>query len=400
MSQTPARLPTLDILRGLAVMGILLMNIGAFALPEGAFFNPDAVAVHGRWDRLTWTLQFIFVDGKFRNIFSLLFGAGMLLVLRRAEAAGQDEGNVHMRRMAVLAGFGLAHFYLLWSGDILFHYAVVGAMLLLVTDRSPRRLLAMALVCLLLNAAITAATIRPILAIQADPAAWRDSAATFGALDPAAMRAEIALMRSDYGALFHDRLLEDGILPFIMLPATGFETAALMMIGMAAFKSGFLTGGWPRARYRRIAITGYALGLPPMLGLASWCNGQDFRPLTGFLAVAFWSLPARPLLALAHVALALLWIGDGQGPVRARIAAVGRAAFTNYLGTSLVMSALFAGWGLGLFARLDRLALLGVVAAGWAAMLLWSAPWLARHAHGPLEGLWRRLARPRPESPD
>lgn len=393
MSQSPARLPTLDILRGLAVMGILLMNIGAFALPEGAFFNPDAVAIHGRWDRLIWSLQFILIDGKFRNIFSLLFGASMLLILRRAEAAGQDEGRVHMRRMAVLAGFGLAHFYLLWSGDILFHYAVVGAALLPVTDRSPRRLLTMALVCLLLNFAIGIATVRPILAIHADPVAWSGSAATFGAIDPAALRTEIALMRGGYGALVRDRLLEDGILPFIMLPATGFETAGLMLLGMAAFKSGFLTGNWPRARYRRVALAGYALGLPPMLGLAFWCNAQNFDPLSGFLATALWSLPVRPLLALAHVALALLWIGDGQGPFRARLAAVGRVAFTNYLGTSLVMSALFAGWGLGLFARLDRLALLGVVVAGWAAMLLWSAPWLARFRHGPLETLWRRLAR-------
>ena len=399
MRPAPTRFATLDILRGLAVMGILLMNIGSFALPEGAVFNPDAMLVRGPADRLIWAANFVLVDGKFRNIFSLLFGASMLLVLQRAAAAGADEGVVHMRRMAVLALFGLAHFYLVWSGDILFHYAVIGAALLVVTDRRPAALIALAVTSLLIHAALAAGTAWTIQSIQSDPSLWKDVAGPFGAIHRPYLLEEIAIARSGYGAQVHERLTEDGLLPFVMLPAAGFETAGMMLLGMAAFKSGFLTGGWSRTRYRRLAWIGYAVALPPMLALAWRCLAQDFRPLSGFLAESLWSLPFRPVLALAHVACALHWIGDGSGPVCTRIAAVGRAAFTNYLGTSIVMTSLFYGYGLGLFARLDRLALLGVVLLGWATMFLWSAPWLARHRHGPLEWLWRRLARVRPETP-
>ncbi|MFD1952368.1 DUF418 domain-containing protein [Sphingomonas arantia] len=384
------RIVTLDVLRGLAVMGILLMNIGGFALPEGAYFNPDAVAVHGPADRPIWLAQFVLIDGKLRNIFSLLFGAGILLVIDRAIAAGRDEGVVHIRRMAVLALFGLAHAYLLWWGDILFQYAVLGTLAVFVADRRPAALVRLALLCLLLHAILSATSLFGLASLRANPADWSTIAPQIGAVDRPAIAAEIHRMHGNYPALLRHRITVDLGLPFAMLIGNGLETLGMMLLGMAGLRSGFLTGAWSRLRYRQIALVGYAIALPAMLLLAGWAIRSGFDPVVNLGVTTVWSLPFRPLLALAHVALAMLIVGDGA--VRTRIAAVGRGAFTNYLGTSLLMTTLFYGYGFGLFGRLDRLQLLAVVVATWAIMLLWSKPWLDRHRHGPLEWAWRTLA--------
>src|SRR2546426_4841590 len=114
-----ARIFTLDLIRGVAVMGILAINITGFALPESAYSNPLSYGIHGAADRWSWLLGFLLVDGKMRGLFSFLFGASMLLVIQRADAAGQPSERIHFARMAWLLVFGLLHFYLIWWGDIL-----------------------------------------------------------------------------------------------------------------------------------------------------------------------------------------------------------------------------------------------------------------------------------------
>ena len=388
----PARIVTLDVLRGLAVMGILLMNIGAFALPEGAYFNPHAVVVHGRADVAVWIAEFVLVDGKLRNIFSLLFGAGILLLIDRARAAGRDEGTAHMRRMAVLGLFGLAHYYLVWRGDILFHYAVVGTGMLFLVDRRPAAMVALALGALIVHALIAAATLAMIADMRGDPALWPVIAPQVGGIDRAASLADVARMLGPYGSIVRHRLIDSGDLPFVGLMMNGFETAGRMLIGMAAFRTRMLSGGWPRRRYRRLALAGGAIGLTGMALLAAHVLAERFDPVAALGVTTLWSLPFRPLLAIAYVALAILWMGNGRGMLRQRVAAVGRAAFTNYLSSSVLMTTLFYGYGAGLYGRLDRLSLIGIVILGWAVMLAWSKPWLDRHAHGPLEWVWRRIA--------
>jgi uncharacterized protein len=120
------RIATLDIVRGVAVMGILAMNIVAFAMPFQAYMNPAAFGTDGPADLASWLLSFIFVDGKMRGLFSFLFGASMLLVIEKAEAKGEDAARIHFRRMLWLLLFGLVHLYLIWFGDILTGYALVG----------------------------------------------------------------------------------------------------------------------------------------------------------------------------------------------------------------------------------------------------------------------------------
>ncbi|HWH23216.1 MAG TPA: DUF418 domain-containing protein, partial [Allosphingosinicella sp.] len=136
------RIASLDIIRGVAVMGILAMNIVAFAMPFAAYLNPRAFGMEGTADYLSWLFSFIFIDGKMRGLFSFLFGASMLLGIERAGAKGEDPRKVHFRRMIWLLVFGLIHLYLIWFGDILTGYALVGMIAWFFRKLPPGRLIA------------------------------------------------------------------------------------------------------------------------------------------------------------------------------------------------------------------------------------------------------------------
>jgi uncharacterized protein len=137
------RIFSLDIIRGVAVMGIFSVNVIAFAMIEAAYFNPPAYGGHNGPDLALWAANMLLIDGKMRTLFSMLFGASTLLVIERAEAAGLSGAKVHIRRMLVLLGFGLAHYYLLWFGDILTLYAVSGLIAFLFRKLPVQRLIAL-----------------------------------------------------------------------------------------------------------------------------------------------------------------------------------------------------------------------------------------------------------------
>ena len=395
------RFRTLDGLRGIAVMGIVLMNAADFALPHDAYLQP-ALGGTAPADTATWTAEFILADGKFRNLFALLFGASMLLVADRTEAEGRSGAATHYRRMAWLLLFGIAHLYLLWWGDILHHYAIVGSLAFLLRDRPVHALVTAGIIVLAIDMLFlsgTAAGLWSLRAAAIAPGASAEVVAQWHATGLAgpptagAVAREIALFRGDYAGILSHRLGAQRLLPLLELESAGPETFALMLFGMAALRSGFLTGGWPRATYRRIVAGSYAIGLPVMVALAIWCVRAGFDALTCFTAVLVLSLPVRALLMFGHASLVILWLtrkGSGRG---VRVIAAGRMALSNYLLTSLLMTTLFYGYGAGWFATLGQARLLVPTLACWAAMLGWSAPWLARFRFGPAEWLWRSLAR-------
>jgi uncharacterized protein len=195
-----------------------------------------------------------------------------------------------------------------------------------------------------------------------------------------------------YAGIFFDRLADNALAPLKGLLLFGWETLAYFLFGMVALKNGFLTGAWPMERYRKILLIGFGIGVPAYVLLA-WILARDgFSVPMIFAIVMAATVPFRPLMVVATAAFIILAARSG-GPLAQRIAAAGRAAFTNYLGTSLVMTTLFYGYGFGLFGRLGRAELWLVVLPMWALMLLWSKPWLERYRYGPLEWLWRSLAR-------
>ncbi len=145
------RLITLDVIRGIAVMGIFSVNVVGMAMIQTAYFVPSAFGFDGPGDKLAYAANFLLIDGKMRSLFSILFGASALLVIDRARAAGRSATRTHFARMAALLLFGLAHFYLLWWGDILAQYALIGMVAFLFCKLGTRALLIWALALLLLH---------------------------------------------------------------------------------------------------------------------------------------------------------------------------------------------------------------------------------------------------------
>lgn len=401
-----ARIVTLDILRGVAVMGILVMNINAFALPGPAYDNPRAFGGASGADLAVWATAFVLIDGKMRGLFSLLFGASLLLVAERAEARGHSAARVHYARMAVLLVIGLLHLWLFWWGDILHHYALIGIIAFAMRKLAVPQLLAAAMCVLMVQIAVYApipADIylaeRQIAAAPASPpagalniiAAYRPF---FGVPGARELAADLALHRADYATIAADRFTQTQRTPFALLSAIGAQTLAYMLIGMAAFRSGLLSGAWPAARYARWAALCFALTLPAYLGLAWLDISTDFD----MAAIALAVLPAgaflQPVMMIGWACL-ILFTARGQGWLVQRIAAAGRMAFSNYLGTTLACTVLFYGYGFGLYGLFSRAALIPIAAGLCLAMLLWSKPWLARFRYGPMEWLWRSAARGR-----
>ena len=402
----PPRYATIDALRGLAVMGILLMNIADFALPSGAYFNPLAGGETRPADLAAWAISFVLIDGKMRAIFSILFGASTLIVIERADAMGLSGTRIHVARMATLALFGVAHLLLIWPGDILLHYALVGMLALPFVALEPRQQLRIAVLLLCAQFVAGASFFASFVALRHDAslpdataatlAAWHNFADGVGIGRAQDVATEIAVARGSWtGFVAHNLATQAGGPPFL-LAFDGCETLAFMLIGMAALRSGFLTGAWTRERYRRAAAIGFAIGLPPTIALCWLSAASGYDTLSTFAAATLGGIPFRPILALAEVALVLAWLAGGRP--RRRLEATGRAAFSNYLGTSIAMMLVFDGWGLGLFDRIERIWLYPIVVATWIVMLCWSPAWLARFRYGPLEWAWRSLARGRLQS--
>jgi uncharacterized protein len=401
----PARIAQLDVVRGVAVMGILAMNIVAFAMPVQAYFNPAAYGTESLADLASWAFNFVFVDGKMRGLFSFLFGASTLLVIEKAQAAGLSAARIHYARMFWLLVFGLIHFYLIWFGDILSAYALVGLLLFFFRNLTPRALIIWGVVlvlaqCLLMTAfALRAFELAAVTAAPgADPALAREWAGMrdmFGAPDAAHIAEKFAHFLGPYAGLVHDRLIERGAEPFASLVFFGWETLAYMLFGMAALKSGFFRAQWATKRYWRVVAIGLAIAIPAYALLAWLLLRADFR--AEIVIIAFGaSTPFRPVMVVAYAALIVLAARNG-GWLAERIAAAGRAAFTNYLGTSILMTTLFYGYGFGFYGQLSRIELWLPVVGVWMLMLLWSKPWLERFNYGPLEWLWRSLSRLSPQ---
>ncbi len=402
MATTAAqRIVTLDVIRGIAVMGIFSVNVIAFAMIEAAYFNPGAMGGYKGANLATWFVNFVLIDGKMRSLFSMLFGASSLLVIDRAIAAGRSPARTHYARMLVLAAIGLIHFYFIWWGDILFQYAFAGAILFFFRKLPVEKLVAWSAVFFGLSLAMMILVTSQIRGLdsaahapnasRATIAMWNDTT-SFVTTTPRETARQVALYRSGPEARVKDTLDNRRFEPFMFLPMMTPETLALMLLGMAAFRSGFLTGEWADVSYRKVALWTLGLGLPASIAIATDTMLSHFfvpKILFNFMVLG---TPLRPLMALGYAALIILAFRRSSA-LRDRVAAVGRCAFSNYLGTSLLASLIFYGGGLALFGSLSRWQAWLSVPLFWALMLAWSKPWLDRFNSGPLEWLWRSLAR-------
>lgn len=366
---------TLDFVRGVAILGILLLNISAFGLPKAAYLNPAWSGSASLSDAWTWALLDLLAQVKFLTLFALLFGAGLQLLLPRGKRWIQS-------RLTLLALLGFIHGLFFWDGDILLAYALVG----LVSWRMVREahhiksLFNTGVVLYLTGIAVL--VLLGMISGTAANRSWAPDAANLqyeqywklhGGMEAVSNRAD----------KLSDNLLALGA-------QYGWQLAGMMLMGAALMRSGWLKGQFSLRHYRRtgalLVAAGMAVNLPAIF--AQWYLAWDYR-WCAFLLQAPRELSA-PLQAIGYAALA--W---GYWPQLCRfrlvgaIACVGRMALTNYLLQTLICTTLF--YHLGLFMRFDRLQLLAFVPPIWAVNLLVSSLWLRRFRQGPVEWLWRQL---------
>ncbi|MDC0886548.1 DUF418 domain-containing protein [Altererythrobacter sp.] len=393
------RLASLDFIRGLAVMGILAANIVAFGQPLSAYMYPEAFLVDpadpSGWQ---WITQFVLVDGKMRGLFTLLFGAGMILFMEKAWARGSTRW-LQLRRLFWLMLFGLLHFFLIWRGDILFYYAVIGALVLLCLRWSAKTQLVVGLLGYVVGALAYAAMLAPLPFIAetefGESAAYADMRVGLEegkqeALEDDAIDTRLK-QSGDYIGLTRHRIAEHGVEPLANTFFFGLETFPLMLIGIALFRYGFFSGEFNKSRMRLWGWTGLVGGGVLSLLIGLWMQATGFTYYGTLAAFVGISPIPRLMMVLGLAALLTLHAPRATGWLGQRVSAAGRAAFTNYLGTSIAMLFVFHGWALGLFGQLNRPMLYLVVALTWVLMLAWSKPWLERFRYGPLEWLWRCL---------
>ena len=384
------RIVALDFLRGFALLGILLMNIQSFAMPFAAYFNPTAYGDLTGLNRGVWVLSHILADNKFMTIFSLLYGAGIILITKKLDEKGQGSAGLHYKRTVWLLIIGLAHAYLLWYGDILVTYALVAMVVYFFRKLSPRWLIGVAVVTLgigtLLNV-VTAAGIANfppelIADFQAD---WRPNAESIDE--------EIAVYQSGWREQMADRVpasIEMETIAFLFWGS--WRAGGLMLMGMALFKLGVLTAQRSTKFYRNLLIAGFGLGLPlVVLGVirnfaAGWT--LEYSRFIGVLFNYWGSLG----VSLGYIAVIMLIAKSGRwtGSIE-RFAAVGRTALSNYLFQTIAATFIFYGHGLGLFGQVERTGQLLIVFGIWAVQLIISPLWLRYFRFGPAEWLWRSL---------
>lgn len=393
---TGERIDTLDFIRGIAVMGILWANIVAFGQPFEAYMYPAAFKTDpgdpGGW---LWISQFVLIDGKMRGLFTLLFGAGMYLFMEKAWARGATRW-LQAWRLLILMGFGMIHFFFIWPGDILFFYALFGFVVLACLRWSVKTQFAVALVGYLVGAVFFLGVSFPWLVVDTPfgDSMPEERAQMIADIDVQLAHGEVpnaAIAAGDYGALVTHRLTEQWSEPWQSAMLFGWETLPLMLLGVALYRMGFFSGGFARAGMIRWGWIGVIAGAAAHLAMGLVVKAEGFTYYSTLAAWLGWSPLPRLAMVVGIAALMVAYAPSATGWLGERIRAAGRAAFTNYLGTSVVMMLVFHGWALGLFGQLNRPQLLLVVALSWVLMLAWSKPWLERYRYGPLEWLWRCL---------
>jgi uncharacterized protein len=399
ISAAEDRIASLDVVRGVAVLGIVVANIIGLGQPMTAGVWPDAfLSPAGPAADLLWSAQLVLIDGKFRGLFTLMFGAGLALFYRRAWSRGGGYGLV-ARRLGWLGVFGFAHWALLWRGDILLSYAVAGFVVMWFASWEWQKQLTLGLIGYSVGALIGFASSVPLalaaggsLSASSGVSEMQRSLRTLEAADLADGQVEAELLRDGDQAGLIAHALSDHLPSLPKETLFGlFEAAPLMLIGMGLLGAGLFDGRIAARRQRMWGWTLWLAGTLATIPIAAWGMARGITYWDSFAALTGWSSLPRLAAAAGLLALLALWAQSATGWLAKRLAAAGRCALTNYIGTSGLALAVFAGWGLGLFGQLTRLELYGIAVLIWIVMLAWPVWWLARYRYGPLEWLWRCL---------
>ena len=353
-----ARITSLDLIRGVAVLGILLMNAVNFGLGGAPYFNLSAGGSETPLDWAVGIFGEVFVDQKFMGLFSLLFGAGMILFIDRASRKGSRAVLLNLWRNGLLLLIGLLHF-LVWDGDVLMVYAVSSVFLIALRKLPDRALIALGVAVFALS--IVNTLIAQHLVDTAD-------ASLAGLWEPG----EVA---------------DEEPVAGIFLLGFFLRALGLILVGAGLYRTGFMNGGLPAKTYRLTALAGLVVGLPLAAAGVVITAVNDYSREVAFVGQIPNTLGTIPA-SLGYMCLIILWNNRADGWLKRRLRAVGRMALTNYL-SQTVLGVLILTVLLGDADWLSRTAVLAFAFVVWALQMWWSQAWLSRFLFGPAEWLWR-----------
>lgn len=403
----------MDILRGVSVCGILLMNITGFGL-YGAYEDPT---VHGGatgWNLKVWWINSIFFEGTMRGMFSLLFGAGILLFTNRsAEGDSDTVMDLFFRRLLWMVLFGIIHCYLLlWNGEILYCYAITGMFAFSFRHLMPKKLIIAAVVLVTLAtlwnvsdyvknknayAAAEAANTKKDAGetlTKEETKTIENWAGTVSARKPdqEKVNEEVAARHEGYLSIVMHKVGENQFMQTFFLYRYNFlDTLSMMLIGMAFLKLGILKATRSNRFYWLMALIGYSTGLAVNYYETTLIVSNEFSILS-FDQTSITYNVGRITMTIGHIGIIMLFIKSGWlGFLQKAFASVGQMAFTSYITQSIICNILFLGYGFSLFGKLQRYELYYVVFGIWIFQLVVSPIWLRYFRFGPLEWVWRSL---------
>lgn len=412
------RIKTVDMVRGFALLGILLMNMPGFSIHESQFIG-IILGSHENADYKTMVVIFSFFEGTMRGLFSMLFGAGMVLFTMNKydKPGGPTVAEYYYRRLLWLVLFGLFNAWILqWTGDILFFYGLAGMLLYAFRNTTPKILILLSIVCMGIGIYKRSSQhidtreqrLKYVEAKKAEKekkelteeqtkalGVWPSIESNFK-VDSARAKEDISEMRGSYEQVFNLQFNRNSNGEIWGMYNGVWDSLVMMLLGMALLKLGFFSNQWSTKGYALVLLIGYGVGIPIgylfFKGIEWWIgdigkymdqyrypheNLYDFK---------------RVLLSLGHASLLMLVYRSGWlNWLMKALANVGQMAFTNYLSQSIFCSLIFFGYGLGYYDKLRFHQIYYVVIAIWIFQLIFSSIWLRYFRFGPFEWLWRSL---------
>ncbi len=386
------RIVSIDVLRGFALLGILVMNIQSFSMVSQAYMNPNAYGDLTGINWWVWACCNVLADQKFFTIFSMLFGAGIVIFSSRAEAGGRRPAGLHYRRMGWLILFGLLHAHLLWYGDILYFYGMCG-----LVAYPFRKLPAAALVPIGLFFIVIGSSVNVLMGLtipmwpeesftQFVDDSWLPNAET--------ITAELNAYRGNWleqapyrniGAFFFET--------FAFFFFVGWKVLGLMLIGMSLYKWRIFSALKSYTFYVGMLLICAVIGLSLVIFGLMEHNRHEWAAEYSFFFGLQYNYWGSLFVSLAYVAMIMLICKSGVLTIlRKSLAAVGQMAFTNYIMQTVICTTIFYGHGFGQYGYFDRWQQILVVFGVWIVQMIISPIWLSAFRFGPLEWLWRCLS--------
>ncbi len=387
---TKDRISALDMLRGFAVLGILIMNIQSFSMPGAAYLNPTAYGSFGPISKWAWAISHMIASEKFLSIFAMLFGAGIVIFAGNLKSRGLRPGPLHYRRMFWLLIFGLIHAYLLWYGDILVALSLCGMLAFLFRNKKPATLVWISALFFIMP--VIFYTLSPLSTEYWSEGAYNQTLQNWKPDQPSLAK-EVTAMQGNWieqmeyrvpGAIFSQTGL------FLM--ETFWRVMSMMLLGMALFKWKLITAHFSKRNYLVLGAAGILIG-SFISGIGVILNFEnDWNMRFSMFMGRHFNYLGSVITALGYIGVIMLISKSSHvRNLQFTLSAVGRTAFSNYILQTLICTFLFYGHGLGLFGQVNRSYQLMMVPAIWLILMLASLLWLKKFRYGPMEWLWRSL---------